>query len=916
MTEPITIFPQGSLKTWWDFYEDGLARGPMAQESLEALSFDSDFIVQEGILAAGSSTGTWPSSRIRAGAVIGSVQSGKTASMLGVSAKCLDNGIDIVILLSGTRTALWKQTFQRLVSQLDNPELGPLRRVLVPNPKRPMNRPSQDLKQLYSLSSGAARTALEQKRPIIFTAMKQVAHLENLAKILHDRVFPEIAKMDRPVHLLVIDDEADDASIDDDGEHESLDYAQIPRRIIDLWEERSSRGETAVDNLFATYVGYTATPQANFLLDQRNLLYPRDFVFSLRTPYDRGTLIDRTANYWSSGGLPSWYTGGEVFYKRFAHVPLCMTPTDTKFDPGSDGTTEANTFDSIRAFLVASALKLLRSPGKISPVAGIGLEFPTSELASNAFLSPSTMLIHPSARTSRHFEIRASVLNWSRGSNEDAAGEHNFLGSKGIVLDMEAHEDRWLFWIDNYAASKLAVEKDTGHIFSPFTIDSSNWPLVKHLVLEQIIPATKVAVINSNDASDDRPIFDPIQDPQTGHWRQAPDSSTIFVSGSVMSRGLTLEGLLTTDFARESSVPLADTQMQMQRWLGYRGANLDLCRVFTSVSQRKLFIDYHEKDEATRDIILARMNNRSDGSERIPTYHGPTYLPTGKIKDIGTTSLDPGAKPFFRLVNGSGNDDNNQRLVTELFANNPVHEIKSENRPGELRGVLINRQFTVLEVADLLDSWELAGSENGALSSLEASWTQIARFAKIPKGDETYPLYRGKRAERLGELGLVSPHRIAAYLRLWHACSLRSAVGFTTTHATPITWSLMPREARLRSVPKFNIGLRFGSGTYLSEGPLSDLPYPARTMIRDGADKGVLAATWGSRGHGTAIADERFDQHIWPEEILEDVNGRRCAGAPGLLLFHLIEVGEGIGSLAFGTAIPAGGPNIMKASRR
>jgi hypothetical protein len=41
---------------------------------------------------------------------MGSVQSGKTASMLGVSALAIDNGIDIIVVLAGTRLSLWRQT--------------------------------------------------------------------------------------------------------------------------------------------------------------------------------------------------------------------------------------------------------------------------------------------------------------------------------------------------------------------------------------------------------------------------------------------------------------------------------------------------------------------------------------------------------------------------------------------------------------------------------------------------------------------------------------------------------------------------------------------------------------------------------------------------------------------------------------
>ena len=62
----------------------------------------------------------WGEGRLRKGMVVGSIQSGKTASMLGVIGKCLEKGTKIVVLLSGTKTSLWHQTLLRFYDELDN----------------------------------------------------------------------------------------------------------------------------------------------------------------------------------------------------------------------------------------------------------------------------------------------------------------------------------------------------------------------------------------------------------------------------------------------------------------------------------------------------------------------------------------------------------------------------------------------------------------------------------------------------------------------------------------------------------------------------------------------------------------------------------------------------------------------------
>ena len=94
---------------------------------------DAEFIVQRCILAEPDEPDEdETASRERRGVVMGAVQSGKTASMLAVIAKSLDAGVDAVVVLGGTRTALWLQTWERLLGQLDTLEEKHRRRVMLP----------------------------------------------------------------------------------------------------------------------------------------------------------------------------------------------------------------------------------------------------------------------------------------------------------------------------------------------------------------------------------------------------------------------------------------------------------------------------------------------------------------------------------------------------------------------------------------------------------------------------------------------------------------------------------------------------------------------------------------------------------------------------------------------------------------
>ncbi|WBM80904.1 hypothetical protein KIV56_06265 [Cryobacterium breve] len=512
--------------------------------------------------------------------------------MLGVTALALDQGVDIVIILAGTRLSLWRQTYERLSEQLDGgPDSAQKAgsRILCPRPEVALSEGSTSLQETYRISSAQVRRKLNAKQPIIVVAMKQTNHLHALGSSLRGSVFDEVRTLSRPVHMLVLDDEADDGSVLDAAVEAGQDpiagnLKQIPRAIADLWDPRST---SAPSNLFASYVGYTATPQANLLQEDHNPLAPRDFVISLRTPLDVGCPIDlsnvdapRSSSYPEPVGLDSFYTGGEVFYRRGASADLCVELA---------GQDDDELAESVRAFLVAGAIRLHRATaGTMGPRSLSEVEFDSMEEALAAAPEPQSMLVHPSAEIEHHFKGAEDILLWAGAPDRATArllletGDARLPTS--LIEKMANEEPSWSAWADRYRHSLDQINTEF-NVMNPRMVP--DWGVIKQLLVSEIIPGTRVSVVNSNPAADDRPMYKPTFNETTGRWRAARDISTVFVSGNVMSRGLTLEGMTTALFQRGSSNPLADTQMQMQRWFGYRGTHIELCRLFASGSSTR-----------------------------------------------------------------------------------------------------------------------------------------------------------------------------------------------------------------------------------------------------------------------------------------------------------------------------------------
>lgn len=923
VTERIYFDPPPAAQrvdSWWARYVVQLS--DLTPTALAALEADCQFILNEGILGAGSLA---PESRQvagpRTGLVMGSVQSGKTASMLGVSALALDHGVDIVVVLAGTRLSLWRQTYERVTSQLDPGPDGSTksaRRLLCPAPGIVLSDEPLALQSTYAMTSAAVRRKLRLGKPLIVVAMKQSNHLHALGASLRRDVFGAIRDLRRPVHMLVLDDEVDDGSVLDAVVEATRDpvlgnLKQIPRGIANLWAPPSG----APENLLATYIGYTATPQANLLQQNHNPLAPRDFLVSLRTPLDIGHPVDpsdpdgnvkapRSSTYPEPIGMNAYYTGGEVFYRRGQSADLCMPIT---------GINDDDLADAVRAFLVAGAIRLHRS-GRMGPHTAALTTFDTRAEAAEAATAPHSMLYHPSSAIQDHFRAAEDVLVWAGVQDRRAARVMLESGDAwlptGVAASLHADPTPWAIWLDRYRASAHEIEREF-NLLNPTALP--DWPTVRVLLESEVIPGTRVAVVNSDPTADDRPVYRPTFDEATGRWHAARDLSTIFVAGNVMARGLTLEGMTTALFRRTSTSPRADTQMQMQRWFGYRGSYIELCRVFADAVQLDLFGAYHDIDEAVRIAIGERM---AGGAPNPAVLQGLGFLATGKIANLRNRPLSPGPKPFVSLVNSGTTPDPNVALVAELFDKSDSDDLVAGSL---LRGRILRDPLSLGEAAALLDRFSYEHYQPDSNDDVALLWSQVEARVAAEQPLASSGLYRPPAS-----LGASSrshracPYAIAAYLRLWEACLTRNVRGLFVTGQPRELWSVGDLRVKQQRSPRFWVGIRYGGGAAVDSGPLTGLPFPVRTTDKR-VSAGVVKTEWGSNdptaGPSQYRGDEFFDYYYRNEliPVLPSDASWRPIGSDGQILFYINQIpGQHHPAVAVGVCIPAGGPEQFAAT--
>jgi len=225
-------------------------------------------------------TGMWLSTR-RSRFQRLDVQSGKTSTYIGLMCKAADAGYRVFILLTGTIESLRQQTQQRVEEGfigIDMTAEGNNRVGVGLDNKPIMARALTSRIQDFNTKVDKIAVSLGQTDAVVFVIKKQKNVLENLRNwLVMLNADPITKKIDVP--MLLIDDEADNASVDTSKDR--TDPKTINRLIREL------------ANVFtkSNYVGFTATPYANVFIDPEKTeemanqdLFPEDFIVALPTP--------------------------------------------------------------------------------------------------------------------------------------------------------------------------------------------------------------------------------------------------------------------------------------------------------------------------------------------------------------------------------------------------------------------------------------------------------------------------------------------------------------------------------------------------------------------------------------------------------------------------------------------------------
>ena len=554
-----------------------------------------------------------PANFKKKGLVVGNVQSGKTANYLGLICRAADAGYKYIIVLAAITEDLRSQTQKRIeegfigfkLTKSKETQLDMLVNVGVgegakegyrhPNPgtTRDDDFKKTKMKSLLSVRSENMR------EPWVFVLKKNTSTLRNLIVWLRQQ--RDVSES----QLFLVDDEADNASINTKRDKDKV--SRINGQIRDLLA------------LFPknVYVGYTATPYANILIDKDDEdeehgsdLFPRNFIYTL-SPAD---------SYFGAAKIladiepDDFQTVSKPKYIRFIRDIEMMPPTAKDIDipvlPNS-------LLEALRTFILASAIRVRR----------LGKDTHT------------TMMVNTSPYNPVQEKLRNRIDQYI---NEDLKPAFKAYGSKPAAdAERNSSEIRAIreTWDREYQG---AVEFEWNEIYP---------------TLASVVKPLHSALINSKS-------------------RDSLDYGSgiehvVAVGGYRLSRGLTLEGLITSYFSRNSRA--YDTLMQMSRWFGHRVGYEDICRIWmTEESAGWCRFVADATDDLIADLIVMQQKKATplEFGHKIKA-HPTTLMVTAKNKMGGgkiieNVSLSGRAVETTILLRDQGAIDGNFRAAREL----------------------------------------------------------------------------------------------------------------------------------------------------------------------------------------------------------------------------------------------------------
>lgn len=598
-------------------YRDYLRRRDFDESTISEMEEDCEKILRQ---CANPELTMDLSERKKKGLVVGDVQSGKTSNYLALINLACDYGYKIIVLLAGMTDSLRQQT----QSRVDEGFIGALSDTIGANSISyigvgegeglhyaiPLTNKENDFKKFIKDNLNA--TSGDFNKPIVLVVKKNTSVLESVCSWL--KPGKNNIKCE---NVLIIDDEADNASIN--TKKKECEPSTINKHIRNIFNNFP----------IASYVGYTATPFANIFVnpegdDSYKDLFPSDFIVLLNPP----------SNYFGSTKVFSF--DGE----KHSRIIRTLDESEPYFLPAKHKKDEyhytelpESMKEAILCFLINNVVRTHRGANS----------------------KHRSMLVNISVFNDMHKEICETIgayVNKLRNIIE----QDSFKSKDEFIRNEDMNK---LFMIFNGDPKYI----DDGLDYYAELREEISWEDLQKGLYAEIVKLEVVVINNKNKKN--RFSYSDEKYKEIG-------ARVIVIGGYVLSRGLTLEGLMISYFSRNSSA--YDSLLQMCRWFGYRPGYEDLCRLYIShvnIMNFRAVIDAVEDLKMQfREMIVKKRKPEDFG---LMVRESPDCLETSLLITSRNKMYNTGT--IVHVINYGGTYADTSKLYIDNYKNQKNHEI-------------------------------------------------------------------------------------------------------------------------------------------------------------------------------------------------------------------------------------------------
>lgn len=637
------------------------------------------------------------------GLLLGKIQCGKTETFERIIALAFDKGFDIAIVLTKGTKALVNQTIIRLQDDFHTFKEG-----------NPTGAQTIVIEDIMDNRGGFNKGRLSRSK-LIIVAKKETKNLDYLIKIFSG----SDNEWMRRKKVLIVDDEADFAS---------RNYRSLPKKEVkdadgNLVRQPNKIGLAVVSKKidilrtmpqYCRYLQVTATPYCLFLQPDGKTLNLED-----------GDALPFRPRFTKVVPIHPYYVGGYEYFELghkdespFSHLyhPVVQKNLDVLAHEDKrylkSGIASGNLIGltySLIAYFMATAIRRIQE--RTNPK-------PHGEYMSSA-------IYHVATDTDKHA--------W-----EQRLMEYMVKQIKNYFLSADTDDKRLEFFINEiYKDFEISSEKarnigkqdrDGNTIYDSFGKPlkvTAAFPALDEVIKEVALmfkdDEVSIKVVNTDN---DVPSM---LDRETGQLRLDPGAN-IFIGGSILDRGITVNNLLCFFYGRDSRQQ--DTVLQHARFYGSRSIeDIAVTRLYTSEEIYHILMRMNALDDLLREWLVKGFSNPDPSMVFVGYDKYIQPCAPSKVKPTETLAITGGTlfAPKGMLTDTKDKINKTIAKIDKLITSAPEYANQDED------GFFHMDMARAMEILHLIESTYRYNDENadrkGDMHEIEAALHYCARMA-------------------------------------------------------------------------------------------------------------------------------------------------------------------------------------------